>query len=142
MPSIGASGPEHRRCKRSKTLRSGRIVYNNKQCVVGCTIRDMSENGARLEVPSVFDVPREFDLIVTGGPTRGCTVVWGAKTQIGVHFAEINADQASSAGDAAADSHDLRARLLQRVDHLQHQLDDIRTQLAGNGKSAAGTDNR
>jgi hypothetical protein len=143
MLSITASRPENRRCKRSKTIRAGRIVFNNKQCVVGCTVRDLSETGARLEVPSVLDLPREFELIVTNGPTRGCNVVWGASTLIGVRFVDREAS-ARTIGptEAAAATHDLRSLLLARIEHLQTQLDEVRAQVVSGGKDAGRSEPR
>ena len=40
---------EHRRSPRQRVLKSGRIIYGGGSIVVDCTIRNLSETGARLQ---------------------------------------------------------------------------------------------
>jgi PilZ domain len=53
-----------------------------------CTIIDMSESGAQLDVPGDAEVPGEFFLLIGGNShvRRHCRVVWRSGKRIGVQF--------------------------------------------------------
>lgn len=52
-----------------------------------CVIRDVSKNGASLDVASTIGIPLFIDLMVNGGRVaRPCFVMWRKKTRIGVAF--------------------------------------------------------
>ncbi|RTL75065.1 MAG: hypothetical protein EKK35_23605 [Bradyrhizobiaceae bacterium] len=64
-------------------------LYNlrNPSVVGECTIRNLSDTGAALEVVSPLGIPHEFDLIVEAdSTTRQCRVVWRKERRIGVTF--------------------------------------------------------
>jgi hypothetical protein len=76
-----------RRQERQRTLKSGKIIFNRKSCVVDCTIRNLSDAGACLHVPNVVGIPQEFELLIALDRTvRPCTVKWRTTNQIGVSF--------------------------------------------------------
>lgn len=54
----------------------------------GCTVSDISDSGAKLDVESTADLPDEFQLLLSGrgGIYRQCRAVWRTNNQIGVHF--------------------------------------------------------
>lgn len=79
---------ERRRERRNRTLKGGRIVFNGGFSVVACTIRNLSQGGALLQVPSVVGIPREFDLEMDAAPRRTCHVMWRTEERIGVAFAQ------------------------------------------------------
>jgi hypothetical protein len=53
-----------------------------------CTIIDMSESGAQLDVPGAPEVPDEFWLLVGGNShvRRQCRVMWRSGKRVGVQF--------------------------------------------------------
>jgi hypothetical protein len=55
---------------------------------VGCILSDISDTGARLDVPYPDKVPERFLLWLTdsGSARRTCQVVWRKARQIGVKF--------------------------------------------------------
>ncbi|HXD44800.1 MAG TPA: PilZ domain-containing protein [Pseudolabrys sp.] len=55
---------------------------------VGCVLSDISDTGARLDVPYPDKVPERFLLWLTtsGSARRTCQVVWRKTRQIGVKF--------------------------------------------------------
>jgi hypothetical protein len=78
---------EHRKTIRHKALKGGRIVFNGGHASVDCTIRNVSESGARLHVDSVLGVPEEFTLMFADGSApRECLVKWRNPSAIGVEF--------------------------------------------------------
>jgi PilZ domain len=79
--------PERRHSQRARTLRAGKIVFNNKSSVIDCMVRNLSRNGACLLVSSVIGVPSTFDLLIEGdGIGRPCKMVWNNQNRIGVEF--------------------------------------------------------
>ena len=68
---------EHRASRRQRVLKSGKIVYANGSIVVDCTIRNISETGAQLKVPTTVGIPDRFEFrAAMGGKGRAVTVVW------------------------------------------------------------------
>jgi hypothetical protein len=62
---------EHRR----RTIKGGRIVFNDGYSTIACLIRDLSEKGASLRVDSVVGIPDEFMLTFDdGSDPRRCVV--------------------------------------------------------------------
>ncbi|MBC8035901.1 MAG: PilZ domain-containing protein [Rhizobiales bacterium] len=59
----------------------------NNLSVVDCTIRDMSETGARIVCGDQTAVPREFRFVTPGeGLMRNAKVVWRRGNQLGIRF--------------------------------------------------------
>jgi hypothetical protein len=77
---------ENRRTQeRHRTLKAGKIIFNHKASVVDCTIRNVSERGACLQVQSVVGIPEAFDLAMDG-IERACIVKWTSANRMGVSF--------------------------------------------------------
>jgi hypothetical protein len=73
-------GEELRIAPRRRVLKAGSISFGGG--VIDCTVRNVSETGAALEV-----VPDRFTLIVqSDGLSRPCRVVWRRERRIGVTF--------------------------------------------------------
>jgi hypothetical protein len=53
-----------------------------------CVIRNLSDSGAKLEVPTVKALPQSFDLMVPGHRPQHCRVAWRSLREVGVAFAE------------------------------------------------------
>jgi len=78
---------ERRHSQRARTLRAGKIVFNNKTSVIDCMVRNTSRNGACLLVASVIGIPSTFDLLIEGdGASRSCKMVWNNQNRIGIEF--------------------------------------------------------
>lgn len=78
---------EQRQSARQRTLKGGRIVVNNGFSTFQCTVRNMSESGARLVVTSVVGIPDAFQLAMDDGRKFDCTIAWRKETELGVKFA-------------------------------------------------------
>jgi hypothetical protein len=77
---------------RRKSLRRhfgypGQIHFEGGVPPRACTIIDMSESGAQLDVPG-GEVPAEFSLLIGGNShvRRHCRVVWLSGSRVGVEF--------------------------------------------------------
>ncbi len=78
---------EQRKERRFRVLKSGRIIVGDKAPKIDCTVRDLSDSGARLIVPSsTFGVPGEFLLAIGEAAPRRCRVVRRTMNEIGVQF--------------------------------------------------------
>lgn len=79
---------ERRNASRRRTLKQGKIIFQDGHCVVDCAVLDMSEKGARVRPSDPLLCPDEFDLKVTHGPIRPCEVVWQKAGIFGVRFVD------------------------------------------------------
>jgi hypothetical protein len=68
---------ERRREPRVRSLLNGRMTFNDRQCAMTCTVRNVSENGALIKHSEMFRMPEEFELnIPRHDETRRARVVW------------------------------------------------------------------
>lgn len=78
---------ENRAKSRQRTLKLGKIVFNGRSSVIDCTIRNLSDGGACLELPAGLGFPDAFDLMIgSAGWRRPCRVTWRSRNRIGVAF--------------------------------------------------------
>lgn len=78
---------EHRRAARRRALKGAQIIFNDGASVIDCVVRDVSETGAKLKIPSPLGVPDTFTLSVQVDDIRyKCRVAWRRATEIGVSF--------------------------------------------------------
>ena len=76
-----------RTAPRQRTLKGGLIVLPNKMSTFECTIRNLSETGALLELASTLGIPQRFTLRMDdGSPEREVSVAWRTDRRLGVHF--------------------------------------------------------
>jgi hypothetical protein len=77
---------EHRTASRRRLLKAGRISFGGG-AAIDCTIRNLSETGAALEVTSPVGIPERFTLVIEADHSHlPCRVVWRKEKRIGVHF--------------------------------------------------------
>ena len=81
------TGPsDSRKSARRRTLKAGKVILPNG-AVIDCSIRDMSETGARLEFAAVIVLPPQFDLLIVSSETRiAAELVWHRALSAGVRF--------------------------------------------------------
>jgi len=65
-------------------LKSGKILLGKH--AVPCTVRNISDRGACLQVQTTAGIPSVFDFLIAGEPAKTCKTVWRDDTQIGVKF--------------------------------------------------------
>jgi hypothetical protein len=79
---------ERRASHRGRTCRGGKILFNNRRSVLDCMIRNLSPEGACLQVESLVGVPATFDLLIDGEDApRPCRLAWQSHHRAGVEFA-------------------------------------------------------
>ncbi len=78
---------ERKRYPRLRTLKAGKIVFDRRNCVIDCMVRNVSAAGACLVLPSTVGVPDRFDLLIASeAHARACRVAWKDDTRLGVTF--------------------------------------------------------
>ena len=77
---------EKRKTPRRRTLKAGTIALDHGG-TISCTVRNISEGGASLEVESPIGIPDNFKLVIEKDyVNRPCRVVSRTKNTIGVIF--------------------------------------------------------
>jgi hypothetical protein len=78
---------DKRKAARRRVHKEGKIVYADGMRVIDCTIRDMSETGARLLVGNTLGLPDTFKLFEkSSGMLYPSAIVWRQSNAVGVHF--------------------------------------------------------
>jgi hypothetical protein len=78
---------EKRKDRRTRVLKGGKIVFNQRLSSFDCIVRNLSDGGACLQLASPIGFPTTFELTLDGGRVlQPCRVVWHAVDRIGVAF--------------------------------------------------------
>jgi hypothetical protein len=76
---------ERRATPRHRVLKRGTIAFGGAG--IDCMVRNLSPDGARIEVTSPFGLPENFTLVIeTDQLLRRCHQVWSAERKIGLAF--------------------------------------------------------
>ena len=80
----------NRSSKRQPVSVDGMIYDHRGQQMAQCTVRNISINGAQLELIQEIVVPQTFQLSLShdGHVRRSCSKVWQFATVVGVKFSE------------------------------------------------------
>jgi hypothetical protein len=89
-PAEPAAAPQlenHRLARRSRVLMDGKIAYAQGARSIDCTIRDLSETGARVRLAGPEPMPESVVLIqMRSGIAYEATVVWARDKDLGLTF--------------------------------------------------------
>ena len=78
---------EKRAIRRTKVLKTGKIVSMDYKSVASCTVRDLSPLGAKVAYKGRTAVPDSFQLLLKSDwSIRDAKVVWRKGNVIGVEF--------------------------------------------------------
>lgn len=88
---------ERRDSHRARTLRGAKVLFNDRRSVLDCTIRNLSPDGAGLQIESLVGVPPDFELLIDGEHTpRPCRLMWQSDHRAGVKFGPVQAQAPAS----------------------------------------------
>ncbi len=105
-------GADKRRQHRMRVLKSARIIFNGGYTVFDCRVKNVSEGGALLQMPSSLGIPTRFEIDIDNSrKPRQCTVMWRSDKMLGIAF-----DDAPAAPAPAPDSGQPRLRLVDKPD--------------------------
>ena len=99
MSAIKRGGAERRRSPRKSCTLGGRLFYGLAGLSIDCIIRDISDHGARIAVPSAaWRAPKEIHLLsLREGKVYSGEVVWNRGRYLGLNFSQVQ--QAESVTD-------------------------------------------
>src|SRR3569833_4432813 len=95
-PTVKKGGAERRRSPRKTVTLGGRLFYGLAGLSIDCVIRDISEHGARVAVPSAaWKAPKEIHLLsLREGKVYSGIVVWNRGRYLGLNFSEVRPAEA------------------------------------------------
>ena len=80
---------EQRNQSRQRVFKAGKIVVKQGASVFDCTVRNLSDEGACVDLGTTLGVPDCFVLNIEADRiSRACQVVWRTERRIGVRFPE------------------------------------------------------
>ena len=116
---------EHRQASRVRSFLKGDILFGNGANRAECTVRDISDTGARLAVSGTITFPEIFDLHI---PQRQRTdrvrIIWQRGGEIGVLF--VNRTPAPAPRPELPDMHIRVLELETEIGRLRVQLGELR----------------
>jgi hypothetical protein len=91
MPSPLARGRDRRRSSRRHCTLGGRLFFGLAGLSIDCVIRDLSDHGARVAVPSAaWKAPKEIHLLsLREGQVYSGEVVWNRGRYLGLNFSSV-----------------------------------------------------
>ena len=95
-PTVKKGGAERRRSPRKTVTLGGRLFYGLAGLSIDCVIRDISEHGARIAVPSAaWKAPKEIHLLsLREGKVYSGVVVWNRGRYLGLNFSTVQPAEA------------------------------------------------
>ncbi|WP_173947978.1 PilZ domain-containing protein [Microvirga terrae] len=123
---------DRRNSTRRRSLLNGRIVFNNRCSVIECTVRDISETGAKISLAHPTSIPMEFELdIPSKGPPVRAHVMWSNGKECGVLFGSRAETPGASRGTDIEQTSLASGRIENLVPHgVQTILNEARQRIA------------
>jgi hypothetical protein len=88
-PASKAPENDFRRSVRQRAFLAGRIVFHDGAYSYECVVRDMSEGGARIEIPAARMLPRRFYFLTSKEEVAyDAELVWRTRLMAGIKFRE------------------------------------------------------
>ena len=99
---------------RARTFLKGVVYYDNRRVSIECTVRDLSDTGARIAFPALVAVPDDIELDI---PQKQTTFLARVRrrnqNEIGVSFEDRRADEPRRSIDG---------EVAERVAKIEHEL--------------------
>jgi hypothetical protein len=95
-PAMKRGGAERRRSARKTCTLGGKLFFGLAGLSIDCVIRDISEHGARIAVPSAaWKAPKEIHLLsLREGKVYSGVVVWNRGRYLGLNFSTVQPAEA------------------------------------------------
>ena len=78
---------ERRKIPRARALKGAKIAFNQRRSVIDCVVRNLTDVGAMLKVPSTAGIPERFDFRFEHERSyRPARVIWRREDALGVEF--------------------------------------------------------
>jgi hypothetical protein len=91
--NVGAEHDNKRAAPRLRSFKGAHLVLPNHASTFRCTVRNISETGLCVELPSTLAVPNRVLLKMDDGRSdRWCNVAWRTETRLGLQYAPRDPD--------------------------------------------------
>lgn len=121
---------ENRATARVRSFLRGEILHSNGNSRTECTIRDLSEGGARIEAPQSVTIPEFFDLFIPQRNLRHrVRMIWRHASEFGVSFQNEHQAPPPSIEE---NPNEIRMRMLElelEAAKLRSQIAEMRTMI-------------
>ena len=71
---------------RRRTIRGAKIIFNDNEVVAECTVRDLSDSGAKLTFKTVHPLPKRFRVLINEIGIFDCETMRVSGLDYGVRF--------------------------------------------------------
>lgn len=117
-----AESPSHgRSSERMRAFMAARILYNKGMMQADCTVRNLSDGGAKLEISGAVTLPEEFDLVIPQkNLRRRVRLCWRQDDACGVRF--LTDDGPAEAASASAGGGETEEQLRARIRELERTI--------------------
>ena len=120
---------ERRKWARKKSFLKGTVFYNHRLSSVECTIRDITDYGARLQFPSAVTLPDSVELsIPSRDQTLNAHIRWRKDDEVGVSLDDTYAEGGPELVGAGEISQRVAA-LEREMTKLQRLVMDLRSEM-------------
>jgi len=121
--NVNARGSE-----RMRAFMAARILFNKDMMQVDCTVRNLSEGGAKLEISGAVTLPDEFDLVIPQkNQRRRARLCWRQDDACGVRFLEPSEEENESADDSGGP--ETEERLRARIRQLERTITQLNARI-------------
>lgn len=124
---------DHRSTVRVRSFLRAEIIHSHGNSRTECTVRDLSDGGARVEAPASVTIPEYFELFIPmRNITRKARMMWRAGNEIGVSFVLERAAPAPAPPPppARAQEAEMDAEIRLKLLTLEAETARLRAQLA------------
>ncbi len=81
---------DRRQSPRFKTYKAAQVVFNGRWSTLDCLVRNLSDQGACLEISSTTGIPATFSMsFKVEKSEQTCSLIWRSKDHLGVAFKHV-----------------------------------------------------
>ena len=77
---------ERRLYDRRRTFKGAKVLFNDNAVVAECTVRDLSETGAKLTFKTMYPLPKRFRVVINEVGIFDCEIMRISGLDFGVKF--------------------------------------------------------
>jgi hypothetical protein len=116
---------DRRALVRHRTFIQGRISFNNGMSSVDCIVRDLTEDGSRLEVPETVALPDAFELFLPNkDESFHAKVAWRKGNSVGISWTSE-----APPGPGGDQGGDVQSSFAERLAKLEREVASLKKRL-------------
>lgn len=117
-----------RRSKRRIALMPARILYNKGMIQLDCIVRNLSEDGVKLQISGAIPLPDEFDLLIPHmRQCRRARLCWRRNDACGARFLDKLVETSES--EALIGEREAKEQLRARIRQLERTIMELNARI-------------